>query len=123
MSCCGVKIEEPRNADLRRTYTPVQRGFTFAGFTARMQVREFEGAPDPALLDISMGATINGSVFTNVGDAMVLTIDSSDLETLPVATPISDPVNLVYDILLTDTTGFVNKFVSGPFIMKEGVTR
>lgn len=123
MTCCGVKIEEPRNADLRRTYTPVQRGFTFAGFTARMQVREFEGAPDPALLDITMIATANGSVFTNVGDAIVLTIDKDDLETLPVASPISDPANFVYDMLLIDQTGFVNKFVSGPFIMREGVTR
>lgn len=122
MSCCGVKIEEPRNADLRRTYTP-SKGFTFSTFTARMQVREYEGAPDPSLLNVSMSATANGSVFTVVGSSIVLTIRKEDLEALPVATPISDPVALVYDIILTDQTGFDNKFVSGPFVITEGVTR
>lgn len=122
MSCCGVKIEEPRNADLRRDYTP-GKGYTFSTFTARMQVRAYEGAPDPPLLNVSMSATANGSVFTVVGSNMVLTIKRADLETLPLATPISDPINLVYDIILTDATGFANKFVSGPFVITEGVTR
>lgn len=122
MSCCGVKIEEPRNADLRRTYTP-SKGYTFSTFTAQMQVRAYAGAPDPPLLNITMSATANGSMFTVLGSAMVLTIKSADLETLPVATPISDPISFVYDILLTDETGFVNEFISGPFIMTEGVTR
>lgn len=122
MTCCGVKIEEPRNADLRRTYTP-QAGYTFSLMTARMQVREYEGAPDPALLNVSMSATPNGSVFTVVGSAMVLTIKKADLEALPVATPISDPAAFAYDIILTDATGFENKFVSGQFILTEGVTR
>lgn len=122
MSCNGVKIEEPRNADLRRTYTP-QRGFSFAGFTAQMQVRTHEGAPDPALLDIGMAATVNGSAFSVVGETMVLTIKREDLETLPEADPVSDPAYFVYDILMIDQTGFVNKFLSGPFVMTKGVTR
>lgn len=122
MSCCGVKIEEPRNADLRRTYTP-GKGFTFSTFTARMQVRTYEGAPDPPLLNVSMAATANGSVFTVVGSSMVLTIKKEDLQALPVATPISEPAYFVYDIILTDASGFENKFVSGPFIVTEGVTR
>lgn len=122
MSCCGVKIEEPRNADLRRTYTP-GKGYTLSNFTARMQVRVYEGAPDPPLLNVSMSATANGSVFTVVGSSMVLTIKRADLEALPLATPISDPAYFVYDIILTDATGFANKFVSGPFVITEGVTR
>lgn len=122
MSCCGVKIEAPRNADLRRTYTP-GKGFTLSTFTARMQVRAYEGAPDPPLLNVSMSATANGSVFSVVGSSMVLTIKKEDLEVLPVATPISDPIAFVYDIILTDQTGFDNEFVGGQFILTEGVTR
>lgn len=122
MSCCGIEIKEPRNADLRRTYTP-QEGFDFSTFSARMQVREYEGAPDPALLDVGMSATPNGSSFTVVGTSMVLTVKTADLEALPRNIPSTKPVKLVYDILMTDQTGFVNKFISGPFIITEGVTR
>lgn len=122
MTCCGLKIKEPRNADLRRTYTP-QAGYDFSQMTARMQVRMYEGAPDPALLTITMSATPNGSVFTVVGTSMVLTIKKADLEALPVSTPINSPAVFVYDIILTDPTGFENKFLGGQFIMTEGVTR
>lgn len=118
-----MKILEPRNADLRRTYTPITKGFDLSTFTAQMQVRAFEGAPDPALLNITMSATPNGSVFTIIGTSIVLTIKKADLESLPVGTPINEPIGFVYDIILTDPTGFENKFVSGPFIMTEGVTR
>lgn len=123
MTCCGLTIKEPRNADLRRTFSFRRKGYSFAAFTARMQVRTYEGAPDPPLLDIGMTSTPNGSVFTIVGDALVLTINKTDLESLPTATPISDPIEFVYDIILTDQSGFVNKFTHGPFIMIEGVTR
>lgn len=122
MSCCGVKIEEPRNADLRRTYTP-GKGFSFSNFTARMQVRVSEGAPGAPLLNISMLATANGSVFTVSGSSLVMTIYRQDLESLPVATPISDPAYFVYDIILTDESGFENKFIRGQFVMIEGVVR
>lgn len=122
MTCCGLKIQEPRNADLRRTFTP-PKGYTFSQMAARLQVRAYEGAPDPALLDITMSATPNGSVFTVVGSSMVLTIKRADLETLPVSTPISDPIAFVYDMTMTDLTGFINKFTGGPFVMLEGVTR
>lgn len=122
MSCGGLKIQEPRNADLRRTFTP-NSGFDFSTFTARMQVRLSEGAGGPPLLDIAMSATPNGSVFTTSGTAIVLTITKEDLETLPVAIPISDPIAFVYDIIITDQTGFDNYLTGGPFIMLEGVTR
>lgn len=122
MSCCGVKIEKSRNEDIRITYTP-NDGFSFSTFTARMQVREYEGAPDPALLDITMSATPNGSVFSVYGSSLVLTIEQADLEGLPVADPVSDPLALVYDVVVTDATGFSTNLVSGPFILREGVTR
>jgi len=120
--CCGVKIEEPRNADLRRTYTP-NEGFSFSTFSAQMQVRLYEGAPGSPLLNVTMSATPNGSRFDIVGSSLVLTIDRQDLETLPVADPISDPIAFVYDIIITDLTGFSSRLVSGPFIMLEGVSR
>lgn len=122
MKCCGVKIQVNRNADFRNTYTP-SKGYTLSGMTARMQVREYEGAPDPALLNVSMAATSNGSVFTIVGSSLVLTLERADLETLPVGNPISKPVTLHYDIILTDGTGFENYFVGGQFIVYEGITR
>lgn len=122
MTCSGLKIREPRNADLRRTFTP-QPGYDFSTFTARMQVRVSEGAAGPPLLDITMSATPNGSVFSVSGTSLVLTITKEDLETLPVASPISDPIGFVYDIIITDQTGFDNYFLGGPFIMLEGVTR
>lgn len=122
MGCCGTKIEVARNEDLRVTYTP-NPGFTFSTFTARMQVREYEGAPDLALLDVTMTATPNGSRFDIVGSSLVLTVDKLDLETLPLADPISDPVVLTYDVMVTDATGFTSRLVTGPFIVQEGVTR
>lgn len=122
MGCCGTKIEVARNEDLRVTYTP-NPGFTFSTFTARMQVREYEGAPDPALLDVTMVATPNGSRFEILGSSLVLTVDKLDLEALPVADPISDPVVMTYDVMVTDGTGFTSRLVTGPFIVQEGVTR
>jgi len=122
MGCCGTKIQISRNEDLRRTYKP-NPGFTLSTYTARMQVREYEGAPDPPLLDVAMAATPNGSRFDVVGSSLVMTVDKLDLETLPVADPISDPITLDYDIVITDATGFTTRLVHGPFIVIEGVTR
>ena len=122
MSCCGTKIQEPRNADLRITYTP-NEGFSFSTFTAQMQVRVSEGAADPALLNITMAPTANNSRFDIVGSSLVLTISKEDLESLPQADPVSDPAVFVYDVVITDATGFSTNMVSGPFILFEGVTR
>lgn len=122
MGCCGTKIEVARNEDLRVTYTP-SPGFTFSTFTARMQVRDYEGAPGPALLDVTMIANVNGSKFEILGSSLVLTVDKADLALLPVADPISDPVVLTYDVMVTDGTGFTSRLVNGPFIVQEGVTR
>lgn len=122
MACCGTKIEVSRNEDLRVTYTP-SAGYTFSTFTAKMQVREYEGAPDPALLTVNMTATPNGSKFEVYGSSLVLTVKKADLVLLPVANPVSDPVSLVYDVIVTDGTGFESRLVGGPFIVQEGVTR
>lgn len=122
MSCCGVKIEEPRNADLRRTYTP-PAGYSFSNFTALMQVRLYEGAPGPSLLEVSMVPAVNGSVFTITGSSLILTIKKEDLELLPQGDPVDEPAIFVYDIILTDQYGFRNKFIGGPFIVYEGVAR
>lgn len=122
MRCCGTKIEIARNEDLRVSYTP-NEGFSFSTFSAQMQVRVSEGAPGAPLLDVTMSATPNGSRFDIIGSSLVLTVDRQDLEALPVADPISDPIAFVYDVIITDLTGFSTRLVSGPFIVFEGVSR
>lgn len=124
MSCGDLPtldIKDARNADLRRTYTP-PFGFTFDAFTARMQVRASQGDPT-LLLNVSMSPTANGSVFTLTGGALILTIKKADLALLPVADPISEPVTLWYDIILTGVTGLESYFLGGAFVLFEGVTR
>ncbi len=122
MSCGHVKIKIQRNEDLRRTYSP-SKGFTFSPFTARMQVREYEGAPGAPMIDVEMSPDQNMTGFVIVGSALVLTVKKEDLEALPVGDPVSEPVYFHYDIIITDITGFSSKLVSGPFIVFEGVTR
>lgn len=123
MTCCGTKIETARNEDVRVTYSPTSPDYTFSTFTAKMQVRVNEGDPDPALLTVTMTPTANGSRFDIYGSSIVLTIKKTDLALLPVADPISDPVVLTYDVIITDGTGFSTRLVNGPFVVFEGVTK
>ena len=108
MSCCGVTIEAHRNADLRITYVP-SRLYSFAGFTALMQVRD--GAT--VLKTFNMSATANGSVFSIVGDSLVLTIKKADL--LALALDVEARV-LSYDIVITQG-GFEDWFLGGDFVL------
>lgn len=122
MSCCGLEMVAYRNADLRKTFTPPS-GYTFSTFTAEMQIRASEGAAGSPLLEISITPTANGSVFTIVGSSLVLTIEGLDTNALPNGSPTSDPDYFVYDIIITDGSGFKTRLCGGPFIVKEGVTR
>lgn len=108
MSCCGVTIQAHRNADLRKTYQPNSR-YSFSGFTALMQVRD--GAT--VLLTISMAATANSSVFSIVGDSLVLTIEKADL----VALALSEEARILsYDIVVSQG-GFEDWFLGGDFVL------
>lgn len=108
MSCCGVTIQAHRNADLRITYKP-GRKFSFADFTALMEVRD----GSTVLLSISMAATVNGSVFSNADDALVLTIEKPDLAALAVN---EDQRLLSYDIVISQG-GFEDWFLGGDFVL------
>lgn len=111
MSCCGVTIEAHRNADLRKTYAPRGRNYTFAGFSPLMQIRD--GAT--VLLTISLSATANGSVFSVVGDALALTLKKADV--LALASGPGDRL-LSYDIVLSQG-GIESWFVGGDFIVLD----
>lgn len=123
MTCCGLPTlnwEVPRYADWRRTMTP-QKNYTFNGFSAHMQIRDEPGGA--VLLDLGMIQTANGSYFQIVGDALVLTIKKPDLVALPFGSPVTEPVNLRYDIVVTDQTGLESYLFGGAFTVLETVTQ
>lgn len=111
MSCCGVTIEAHRNADLRKTYAPRGRHYTFAGFSPLMQIRD----GSTVLMTISLSATANGSVFSVVSDALALTLKKADV--LALASGPGDRL-LSYDIVLSQG-GIESWFVGGDFIVLD----
>lgn len=111
MSCCGVTIEAHRNADLRKTYEPRSRNYTLDGFSPLMQIRD--GAT--VLMSISLSATVNGSVFSVVGDSLVLTLKKADA--LSLASGPGDRL-LSYDIVLSQG-GIESWFIGGDFILLD----
>lgn len=113
MSCCGTKIEARRNGDLRITYTPSSRKFSFSGLQPTMTIRL--GAT--TLLTIGMTPTINGSVWSIVGDSMVVTILMADIALLDSATPDTEMELLNYDIVVIDQTGLNDWLLGGPFVV------
>lgn len=113
MSCCGTKIEARRNGDLRITYTPSSRKFSFAGLQPTMTIR----LDDVTLLTIAMTPTINGSVWSIVGDSMVVTILRADIAVLDSATPDTAQELLSYDIVVLDQTGLNDWLLGGPFVV------
>lgn len=111
MSCCGVTIEAHRNADLRKTYGPRSRNYTFSGFSPLMQIRD----GTTVLLSITLDATANGSLFAVSGDSLVLTIKKTDILSL---TNGDDDRILSYDIVLTQG-GLEDWFLGGDFIVLD----
>lgn len=122
MSCAsGLTIEAHRNADLKKTYT-FPAGYNLAGVSPKMQVRYSQGDTGSALVEVTTTPNGYGSVFTIVGNSIVLLVDDQEFSTIPRATPPSDPNVLEYDIILTLADGFEQYFVGGPFILYPGVT-
>lgn len=113
MTCCGVKIQARRNGDLRVTYTPSSRKFTFSGMVATLTVRDGESV----LLTVTESATANGSSFVVVGDAFVLTLTKEDVALLDGGDPDTVSEILSYDVIATDVSGFDNWLLGGPFIV------
>lgn len=113
MSCSGLQIQARRNADLRITYAPNSRKFSFANMSPLLTVR----LGDVVKLSVSGTATVNGSVFSVVGDAVVLTITKEDIALLDSATPDTEKELLNYDVVFTDQTGFENWILGGQFVV------
>lgn len=113
MSCCGVKIQARRNGDLRVTYSPSSRKFTFSGLVPTLTIRN----GDTVLLSVTESATENGSTFVVVGDSFVLTITKEDIAILDSGDPDTTSEILSYDVVAMDTAGFENWLLGGPFIV------
>lgn len=113
MSCCGTKIQARRNGDLRITYTPDSRNFTFSGMVPTISIR----LDDVVLLTVTDAATVNGSSFIVTGDSFVLTITKEDLALLDSAAPDTEKETLSYDVVVTDLTGFESWLLGGPFVL------
>lgn len=100
------------------------------GYSARMQVRASPGAV-PAYLDInSTSPSSNGSQLAFLTDAtsgvtciLEVYISNADLIALPAGSPVASPVNLAYDIVLTEPGGDFAPYLQGAFLVTEGVTR
>lgn len=122
MSCATNLPNIYRNADYPVNITFPQ-GYAFDGATVLMQVREYPGAPDPALLSLSLSSTANGSVITFIGQTIRILVKQADLEDLPAGDPVSDPWAGSYDIIVTSVDGVRNYLFGGAFVVNEGVSR
>ena len=93
---------------------PVERIFTpvdITGYTVKMQVRQKIGSP--VILEIS---TANGRVtLIPLSGIINLQVAASDTASLP-------PGLYRYDLDLTDTNGFVTKFIEGSFEIRGSIT-
>lgn len=110
---CGTALEARRNSDERWTFTPSSRNYTFSGMAPLFTVRR----GDVVLLQIDQTQTINGSLFSVVGDSVVLQLKKGDAVLLDGPTPDTEAEALFYDVTLTDQTGFENWIVGGPFTL------
>lgn len=110
---CGTALEARRNSDERWTFTPSSRNYTFSGMAPLFTVRR----GDVVLLQIDQTQTVNGSLFSVVGDSVVLQLKKGDAALLDGPTPDTDAEALFYDVTLTDQTGFENWIVGGPFTL------
>lgn len=113
MSCCGVKLEVRRNGDLKVTYSPRSKKFSFATLTPTFTVRR-DGT---TLLAVSGAVLPGGSSFVNLGPALVLTITRADLAPIFALAPETERVSLSYDVVGVDPTGFDNWLLGGDFLV------
>lgn len=110
---CGTALEARRNSDERWTFTPSSKRYTFSGMAPLFTVRRGE----TVLLQIDQTQTVNGSLFSVVGDSVVLQLKKGDAALLDGPTPDTDAEALFYDVTLTDQTGFENWIVGGSFTL------
>lgn len=85
------------------------------GCTAQMQARQTVNAEDPAILDWS---TTNGKIIIDeMSGSVLLSVSAADTALLEQVT------NGVYDLLLTFSSGYVEKLIGGPINIVGRVTR
>lgn len=110
---CGIALVARRNSDERWTFTPRPSGYTFSGMAPLFTVRRDE----TILLQIDQTMTVNGSVFSVVGDSVSLTLKKEDAAVLDSSAPDTKSEHLFYDVTLTDGAAFENWVVGGAFTL------
>ncbi|HEY1605631.1 MAG TPA: hypothetical protein VGF77_08520 [Allosphingosinicella sp.] len=96
----------------------------FTGYSAALEVRQYGGQPGAAqiaLMLVSDGAS-EGVWFTGEPGAVRVTIFEASLASLPAPPEAGGEVALVYDLVLTDPTGFQAVWMQGAFTLDPGVT-
>ncbi len=95
----------------------------FTSCTAAMQVRLYEGAPDPALIDLAnVASAIEGIQFTDAtAGELTIRINLATLEALPNITRRSTVLR--YDLLVYDPENVPLLCLYGDFTVETGVTR
>ncbi len=131
MSCASagmavLNLSVKRNGVLRRTFYFENAGspLDLTGWSAELQVRATLGAAS-AIFTLVETPNANGS-FIDIVDAgageVGVFISNADLNLIPEASPVSDPVSYAYDIVMTDTAADFMPFVGGAFTVIPGVT-
>lgn len=121
MSCDGLEVVKTADAPL--FWTSEVSTDDYSDWTARFQVRASEGASGAALLDLTETPTGNGSYARAITSGFEVLIKSADLDLLPDASPVSEPWEGVFQLVVTDPDGVANDFDSGVFVAKQGVVR
>ena len=98
--------------------TSARRVISLIGYTARMQVRNFDLITrDPASAIIAEYTTANGYLTVNA------TLGSVTLLIPPAETAEFTPKSYVYDLEIESSTGETTRIVQGKFIVRAEVTR
>lgn len=117
MSCNGV--EAIRTEDFVRSYIDLTGRLDFTNYTASFRIAAKEG--DPPLLSVSQSATPNGSSTLCQGQSITVGIRPDDLQTLPLASPVSDPWVGWFEADITNLSGIVTSLDRGSFVLHRGI--
>lgn len=120
-----------RNVPFIEEYAFTEDGepFGLTGYTGTMQVRLYGAqAGDAQIALINVGVDLTEGVWISdpAGGIVQIFIYEGTLQTVYDALILGvdggSDVELVYDLILTDSGGFQQTFLEGPFTIKPGVT-
>jgi hypothetical protein len=98
--------------------TSSRKVITLAGYTARMQVRNWNvETSDPSELIVAEYTTTNGHMTVNANTGSVF------LLIRPAEMAEYEPKTYVYDVEIESSTGETTRIVQGKFIVRAEVTR